>query len=543
MLLASMYQQKGDTNKAKALCRTLVARPTGQGLLFASEFYASHGQRKAAKQAIGKLSQLRLPAGHAAMLRGQYLAATGQVKQAVATLRQAVAKAPADARIWRTAIRFELTANLAKQAVQTAQQALTKLGGRRGHEGIAAIVDHAPAVRVFANTQFQPLVLALLEDEQNRTTAGQVLDLLRAAKQTNTAKHLATQLTKIADGHIDFLALQDAAAAVDMGVGQTSDAARLATRAMARFPAAAKPAQLAAEARATLQQWNRGLVAAQTWRDRMSGSKEPADQLIGQAQEQLGLPNAAVRTLGRYIDKAMKTPTKHYDLIRLYAQALVDAGQVNRAEKLLQPMLIDSTSRWRLLWLNLATYGIQDPATAASWLEQLEPTIPTGATPERIALARAWWSLAARAQKSAYQKRARTIIDQVVQSNQTSQQAWFLRGLMAEAVDKLDVAKRSYEHAIKLDGKLAAAKNNLAMVLLHQHGDLERAIKLAKDAVQAAPKNANFLDTLAQVEAAHQAYAAAIRTIEKAIKLQPHNQQWQNRLAAIKRAQPDTAMK
>jgi Flp pilus assembly protein TadD len=97
----------------------------------------------------------------------------------------------------------------------------------------------------------------------------------------------------------------------------------------------------------------------------------------------------------------------------------------------------------------------------------------------------------------------------------------------------LALAEASYRRALTLTPSLPAAQNNLAMLLLHREGDLGEALDLATRAAAAGdhPLCGNFLDTLAQVQAAAGDYGSATATMTRALAVHPHNADWAVRLA------------
>ena len=71
------------------------------------------------------------------------------------------------------------------------------------------------------------------------------------------------------------------------------------------------------------------------------------------------------------------------------------------------------------------------------------------------------------------------------------------------------------------------------MVLANQHMRMDEALELAREAVEARPRDPSYLDTLALVQAEASNYDDALANIRKAILIDPANPQWQNRLATI----------
>lgn len=77
---------------------------------------------------------------------------------------------------------------------------------------------------------------------------------------------------------------------------------------------------------------------------------------------------------------------------------------------------------------------------------------------------------------------------------------WYQQGVFAQKNNKVSDAIKAYEQAIKLNPQHALALNNLAWLLFEQEGDLQRALKLAREALDIEPTNSAFQDTLKQIE-------------------------------------------
>lgn len=69
-------------------------------------------------------------------------------------------------------------------------------------------------------------------------------------------------------------------------------------------------------------------------------------------------------------------------------------------------------------------------------------------------------------------------------------------GDVKQELDKVDEAIQAYERAIRLDASNHNAMNNYAYFLAEQEQQLDKALKLAEQAVSQQPENASYLDTL-----------------------------------------------
>jgi tetratricopeptide (TPR) repeat protein len=85
-----------------------------------------------------------------------------------------------------------------------------------------------------------------------------------------------------------------------------------------------------------------------------------------------------------------------------------------------------------------------------------------------------------------------------------------LRGQIAQAIER-------YEEAVRIDPKLAVAKNNLAYLIADSGGNLDRALDLAQEAKELLPDNPNAADTLGWVLYKKNVPAAAIGYLREAV--------------------------
>ena len=97
----------------------------------------------------------------------------------------------------------------------------------------------------------------------------------------------------------------------------------------------------------------------------------------------------------------------------------------------------------------------------------------------------------------------------------------FSLGALQVAKGNHPAALISYEKALELNPKYAAAANNLAWVLAETGGDLSRAQSLATRAQRLAPNNSDILDTLGWIHLKSRSYGAAVRFFEDGINITP----------------------
>jgi tetratricopeptide (TPR) repeat protein len=88
---------------------------------------------------------------------------------------------------------------------------------------------------------------------------------------------------------------------------------------------------------------------------------------------------------------------------------------------------------------------------------------------------------------------------------------------LLETRGRADEAMAHYESAIEANPELAVAKNNLAYLLAERGEDLDRALELARAALEALPENPSFADTLGWVLYKKNLPGAAIGYLQEAV--------------------------
>ena len=195
-----------------------------------------------------------------------------------------------------------------------------------------------------------------------------------------------------------------------------------------------------------------------------------------------------------------------------------------------------------MLWIQLAILDLPDNALAAEWLDQVAPLIPEDAIEERLALASAWYELAAKTSDPGHKQKAEGLIQALASRPDVDGRTIFALGVTAERDGNPEAAEEHYRRALELDPTLNVAKNNLAMRYVASEKNLDQALQLAQEITQADPNNANYHDTLGQVQAARGNLGAAIQALEKAAELQPRNREWTDRVELFKQKKAEAAL-
>ena len=99
----------------------------------------------------------------------------------------------------------------------------------------------------------------------------------------------------------------------------------------------------------------------------------------------------------------------------------------------------------------------------------------------------------------------------------TETDALSILGQVYEALHRYDDAYRLYETALKLDSKNSLILNNFAYSLSERGIDLEKALEMAKRAIELDPKNSAYLDTMGWVYFKLGDYKKAEEFVRKAL--------------------------
>ena len=113
---------------------------------------------------------------------------------------------------------------------------------------------------------------------------------------------------------------------------------------------------------------------------------------------------------------------------------------------------------------------------------------------------------------------------------------WGQLGYMQSMTKDIEGAESSFLQAISTDPRNANAYNNLAWLYCENNIKLDKALDLALKAVALEPLFDTYLDTLAEVYFLLEDYDNAIKTMNKAIKINPNYTYLQHQLNKIKEA-------
>jgi tetratricopeptide (TPR) repeat protein len=113
--------------------------------------------------------------------------------------------------------------------------------------------------------------------------------------------------------------------------------------------------------------------------------------------------------------------------------------------------------------------------------------------------------------------------DKAIALNPRSAAAWGDRGIAHAAVGQCDKASADFSKALQLDPKNAGANNAFAWLLANhpdpKKRDPQRAVQLARQAVERSPANGDYWSTLGAAYYRAGAWKEAVTALEKSIQL------------------------
>ena len=150
--------------------------------------------------------------------------------------------------------------------------------------------------------------------------------------------------------------------------------------------------------------------------------------------------------------------------------------------------------------------------------------------------------------KSGKEKEAEMDFDKVIVMDQRMSSAYVYRGLCKEKLGKYKEGLNDYTKALELNPNDAAIHNNIAYLYVSTNDesfrDKVKALEHAKKAAELSKeKNAEILDTLARAYFINGQIKEAIEAENKALKLEPYNDEFKNKLKEYEKAIGKEGMK
>lgn len=515
LLLAAMEERAGHVDKAEEVyARLLAAHPDDSMVLSqAAEFYAATARFTHGLDLIQKLPIA--PGGPSReLLVGLFYERHGRLPEADHWLHDAVQRDPKSLDARNALARHDLAIGEPLKAHDEAMAALRidpSHGGLRATLAIANLAlpnaDRAEAIRLLreiggASDALLAMLQLLEKVPVNDGRAAPTGDNLTAARQL-TAQHAL------------FLPVWQLAVSLHVEAGRRSDAIAIAREAVGRLPGEPQPAEWATTLLMQAGRWDEALAEAQEWRRRTLSDPIPADAAAARALIALNRAQDAVKLLQPHEAQLLEDHKSFPDRLATLVEALVRAGDVPHAEKIMTPLLSEDRG-WRSTWI--AAAALMDPANAERVLASIESLSQD--PEERLSLATQWLALAQRTGSEAHLQQAQTLAEGLQQQPITGVGASITLGAVAEMRNDLPAAERHYRAALAAAPQNPVALNNLAFVLASQaHG--EEALPFIEQALKLQPDQPDFLDTYSVTLKLVGRHAEAERAIRSALDRLP----------------------
>jgi tetratricopeptide (TPR) repeat protein len=522
-MLCSLYRRTGERDKAAALYRKMFEDQRVEPALLAegADFFAGIGQAEEADRFLAKLRGSDVSPARREVLLAQYAERHAPPEAAVAGYEAAVAADPAHVPAWRGLIAFHLRRREFDAAAAVADRALRAVPD---DADLRALHSRATALKSFRDDpDVEALADELAKDPQNQAI-GELIRVLGEARDGSEPPPLTLiKLRDLADRNPDMLRLQSFVAQGHAKLHQYDEAERVAQRAAARAPNDPDAARLLTAiyaARPGAGKWTQVLEAARQWRQRSLDDPMHADVTIARALLELGNAAEAARQLEGYVDAPVK-PDANWNLVSVYARALIRSGREQEAADLLKP-LAEAQAAWRTTWLELGATSFDGAEDAARWVERVVPLLGD-ARQERVVLAETWMAIGARFSSDTALAQAKSVIEPMTSGPQVDPEGWRLLAMLSDVTGNPGESARAYRKLLGAQPDNADVLNNLAYALLEvgRGEDLPEARALAERAVARAPMNSTYLDTLARIQRQSGDLGAAEQTFRRALEVEP----------------------
>lgn len=488
------------------------------------------------------LADPNLASDEAAVVLAAQALRNGEMEQALDLLHQAVEAQPDRLAYWESLLRVYLLQGRSDAGRQALAQAPSSI---RGSDPLAwlesrpELVAQAEQIEGFASLMpemLQPPVprdvlwhaMELLVASHGLGTS--TLDETQALQQAQTLDDLARRYPKSELVSVTGIAVKRQVAErlknrdPERWRRTLHEASTLADQATRELPSSVTPPRLAALIYTELEQPREVLQATDAWKRRAPQEARQADTIAAAALRKLGRFRAAVQRLEPYTGAISSSPEPWSATARELALNAALAGNIEYAQQVLE--FGKHLPAYRAAAREVAVLSNQDTAQSLAYLVSVLPEDPTA---EELARS-AWsgWQLHLRDPKPAVLQQTRDWTRQAIASEETESRSdvLFLLGAIQEAEGDHASARESYRAALQQSvetgdaGITAASANNLAMLLINTENH-EQAIRLAQQAVELRPQEANYLDTLGQALVSAERCEEAIQAMDRARQLAP----------------------
>ncbi len=527
LMLADLYLRQGKTDEAAKIYQSFdllnAKQPSPSAIQAAADFQARGGNVDLARRYLARLKETTLSPAEQDLILARFDEHYGTREQALGEYTRATQTAPTNPAAWRALAGYQLRQGQFDAAVAAADKGLQSVKNDEGLTALRSVATQAKTLPDLA--AYQPLVTALSQDPQNEIAQSAWRIVHEAAGKKQSSSEVLSQLRDLANKHPRYLPLQSVVVSRYAAQGDAQAASDAVSRLMDLFPTSPEVAEQAVRVYTAAHDWQRMLVTARKWRQRSLRDPLRPDLAIAEAQCFLGNPAAALSQLNPYLDAAVKNPGKYANVLVDYTRALVLNKQDDRATQLLTPLL--KQPFWRAHWLTLASLGARSVPQTEAWIQTVVPYINHKDSTEVTFLAKTWYDVAQlKGVTSGYQK-AMDLLTPLARQPKVNAMTLVVLGSAAERAGKTDMATGAFRQLLKLDSASAQEKalagNELAWMLLSGNGDINEARALSEKAVQLAPRQSAFQDTLGRIYLKQGNRAKAIEHLQEAVKLNSDN--------------------
>ena len=314
---------------------------------------------------------------------------------------------------------------------------------------------------------------------------------------------------------------------INLAAGDPKTALRLSTELLDKLGKAAPDKDTSPQMLAQLRAKTllaRGSAAIQTGDTRKARQDFLAAKDAAPSQTEPYVDLAAVALAERKIDEAiafynsaLAIDGANFNALNGLMNIYVSQGHTDQAHGRVDQALGAQPNNASLHFLKAQIYGFEKNAPGAE--SELRRALELDAN-----YLPAYSALGALFVNTSQQERAITEYQKIVERRPDSAAAYTLIGMLEFSRQNYDAAADNYRKALVQDQNATFAANNLAwLYAVYGKGNLDEAVRLAQQVVQANPDVPSFADTLGWVYYKKGLYAAAAEQLRKAIAVDEAN--------------------
>lgn len=226
--------------------------------------------------------------------------------------------------------------------------------------------------------------------------------------------------------------------------------------------------------------------------------------------------NESAKALGYYNtvlnQDSVGIETKLHICEAMLRHSAKDSTLVHHAKPILEDLREDSPSDWRPYWyLGFVGFSTRNDSFALANFKKVTELNPGHAE--------AWYYAGTIYFRSEQHDSAAKALERSVEINPRNVDALGALALTYDSMKRREDSDRIYEQALRLDARNHVILNNYSYSLAERGIQLDRALQMAKEAVEKQPENSSYLDTIGWVYFKLGKYDEAKKYIAKAVEL------------------------